>query len=141
MMTTTLERKNVAVQDKDRESAAGNPSVHGDYGFAVSLMQFLVVPAFVLDAHGRVMIWNKACERLTGMDAQRYLYADAGPIFDTDGRLLAVVQTLRDMTIHKKAQLELERLAVHGGMTGILNRRGFDHALQVAWGSAARSNT
>ena len=166
-------------------------------------MQFLVVPAFVLDAQGKVLIWNKACERLTGIDAaevvgttehwrgfydsprpclsdlivqnrsaemdtlyaahedtsnfrlglhaenwcvmprlgtERYLYIDAGPIFDTGGKLLAVVETLRDMTIQKKAQLELERLAVHDGLTGVVNRRGFDNALNIAWSSAARNH-
>ena len=40
-----------------------------DYGFAIHLMQFLVVPAFVLDAQGKVLIWNNACERLTGIRA------------------------------------------------------------------------
>ena len=40
-----------------------------DYSFAIHLMQFLVVPAFVLDAQGKVLIWNNACERLTGVAA------------------------------------------------------------------------
>ena len=35
--------------------------------FAVSLMQHLVVPTFVLDPSGQVIIWNHACERLTGV--------------------------------------------------------------------------
>ena len=38
--------------------------------FSVKLMQFLVVPTFVLDPHGRVLIWNRACESLTGLDAK-----------------------------------------------------------------------
>ena len=37
--------------------------------FAVNLMQHMVVPTFVLDAHCNVLIWNKACERLTGVPA------------------------------------------------------------------------
>jgi PAS domain-containing protein len=30
------------------------------------LMQHLVVPTFVLDDQRRVIVWNRACERLTG---------------------------------------------------------------------------
>lgn len=32
-------------------------------------MEHLVVPTFVLDAECRVIIWNRACERLTGVPA------------------------------------------------------------------------
>ena len=41
-----------------------------DRGFAVYLMEHLVVPAFVIDTRCRVLIWNKACERLTGVAAR-----------------------------------------------------------------------
>lgn len=37
--------------------------------FAVTLMEHLVVPTFVLDAEQRVIVWNRACERLTGIPA------------------------------------------------------------------------
>lgn len=40
-----------------------------DRNFATKLMEHLVVPTFVIDAAGCVMIWNKACERLTGVSA------------------------------------------------------------------------
>jgi diguanylate cyclase (GGDEF)-like protein/PAS domain S-box-containing protein len=173
-----------------------------DYSFAVNLMQYLVVPTFVLDHEGKVLIWNKACERLTGLPAdevigtrehwqgfydtprpclsdlivqnrlediealyvahdetagkafgvhaenwcvmprlgtQLYLAIDAGPIFDAQGKLLAVVETLRDMTVQKKAQLELEQLATHDGLTGIVNRRGFDEKIQAEWSRESRN--
>jgi diguanylate cyclase (GGDEF)-like protein/PAS domain S-box-containing protein len=172
-----------------------------DYSFAVNLMQFLVVPTFVLDNEGKVLIWNKACERLTGIpatevlgtdqhwrgfyDAPRpcladlivqnritemsalyvshedasgqafgvhaenwcvmprlgsrlYLAIDAGPIYDSHGKLLAVVETLRDMSSHKLAQTELERLASHDGLTGVVNRRGFDEKLHTEWSRSCR---
>ncbi len=37
--------------------------------FSVRLMEQLVVPTFVVDAACRVIIWNQACERLTGLKA------------------------------------------------------------------------
>src|SRR5262245_15456609 len=131
------------------------------HAYAVRLLQHLVVPTFVIDPQRRVVVWNRACEQLTGVAAaevlgtsrhweafyenERYcladvvalgeqhrigeLYAqhtvsndgslgasaenwcvmpklgnhlylaiDAGPIHDDDGHLIAVVETLRDMT-------------------------------------------
>ena len=41
--------------------------------FAVTLMEHLVVPTFVLDAEQRVLIWNQACERLTGIPAREVI--------------------------------------------------------------------
>ncbi|WP_245197668.1 sensor domain-containing diguanylate cyclase [Jiella mangrovi] len=159
-------------------------------------MEHLVVPTFVLDETGRVIIWNRSCERLTGISAgdvigtkdhwqgfyteerpcladlvignaaeeiadlysvdcssdpargifsaenwchlpvvggQRYLAIDAGPIKDEDGRLIAVVETLRDITVQKMAQEKLEVLARQDPLTGIANRRMFDEYLETEW--------
>jgi diguanylate cyclase (GGDEF)-like protein/PAS domain S-box-containing protein len=169
--------------------------------FAVSLMQHLVVPTFVLDGAGQVIVWNHACERLTGVPAAEvvgttnhwqafyserrlcladilaqgrtaelatlyaahtepsehgyglkaetwcimprlgcrlYLAVDAGPIYADDGQLIAVVETLRDMTEQKNAQLALQRLATCDGLTGISNRRSFDERLQMEWRRSRR---
>jgi diguanylate cyclase (GGDEF)-like protein len=189
---------------KDQGRPSGKSASEADPGFAVKLMQFLAVPTFVLDAQGRVLIWNKACERLTGLpasevlgtkehwrgfyDAARpcladlivhkrtseidalyaahdksndnpfgvhaenwcmmprlgtelYLAIDAGPIYDAHGKLVAVVETLHDMSAQKKAQSELERLATYDGLTGIVNRRGFDTRLNSEWSRASREHT
>ncbi|NTV10831.1 MAG: sensor domain-containing diguanylate cyclase [Zoogloea sp.] len=172
-----------------------------ELGFAVNLMQHLVIPTFVLGTDGKVIIWNKACERLTGVLAaevlgsdqhwrafydqerpciadllvkgreselsalyphhsgpadggfglraenwcampraggRRYLAVDAGPIYDDAGKLVAVVETLRDMTEHKKAQMALQHLATVDGLTGLVNRRVFDETLQLEWRRAQR---
>jgi diguanylate cyclase (GGDEF)-like protein/PAS domain S-box-containing protein len=45
------------------------PDGSPDHAFAHQLMETLAIPAFVLDAQARVMIWNRACERLTGVPA------------------------------------------------------------------------
>src|SRR6202012_4947715 len=41
--------------------------------YAVRLMQHLVVPTFVLNPKRQVVIWNRACERLTGVAASEVL--------------------------------------------------------------------
>jgi serine phosphatase RsbU (regulator of sigma subunit) len=142
--------------------------------FAITLMEHLVVPTFVLDAEQRVLIWNRACERLTGIPAAEvvgtrdhwrafyeaarpcladlvatkgyeqiaslytvfedpaepsfgvhaenwcwmprrgerlYLAVDAGPVFDEHGKLIAVVETLRDITEKHLAQTKVEEQA------------------------------
>ncbi len=172
-----------------------------EHTFAVNLMQHLVVPTFVLDPDGRVIVWNRACERLTGVPSNEvvgtrdhwrafyseprlcladvlaqgrtdelaslyafhtepseyghglkaenwcvmprvgnrlYLAVDAGPIYDESGQLIAVVETLRDMTEHKQAQMALQQLATCDGLTGIPNRRSFDDKMQLEWSRAQR---
>lgn len=134
------------------------------------LVHQLVEPAFVIGADGLVLVWNRACELLTGMpagsvvgtrnhwrafyeaprpcladlvvagemdrvselytatdsscsvygglhaenwcamplrDVNLYLSIDAGPIHDADGRVVAVVETLRDWTAWKNAEAQL----------------------------------
>ena len=189
-----------AKEQEDSPSAARDAS-EAEHSFAVRLMQFLVVPTFVLDAQGQVLVWNKACEQLTGLpaaevlgtqnhwraffDAPRpclsdlivrdrlgeidafygvhqhssgpvpgvhaeswcmmprlgtelYLAIDAGPIYDPQGKLLAVVETLRDMSAQKLAQNQLEALATYDGLTGIVNRRGFEERLTAEWSRSTR---
>ena len=164
--------------------------------FAVSLMEHLAVATFVLDLHCKVIIWNRACERLTGVPAsevlgtsdhwrafydnpratladliiqqrtgetdslytkqnggtlvgnglsvenwcempriegRHYLAIDSGPIYDNTGKLIAVVETLRDITVQKQAQIALELLATRDGLTGLANRRCFDESLGREW--------
>lgn len=171
--------------------------------FAHKLLEMLAVPAFVLDSQCRVILWNRACERLTGVPAsemlgtqdhwrsfyatcrptladlviqnrtdeidrlylrasrgaeaagqlcaeswcdmprcgrRRYLSADASPIFDDQGALAAVVQTLRDITEEKAAQIALEQLATRDGLTGLANRRCFDDTMRAEWARAMRQH-
>lgn len=179
------------------------PAAVRDAAFVGQLVATLSVPVYVLDPEGRVMIWNRACEGLTGVLAgdvlgtaehwrsffqhrrptladlvlqrrreaqrsilphgvpgdpadgaaglsveswfdmpcagrRRYLAADASPIFGADGELMAVVQTLRDLTEEKMAQVALEKLATRDGLTGLANRRCFDDTLQSEWSRALR---
>lgn len=181
---------------------AQNTTMEGERAFAINLMEHLVVPTFVIDAQCRIMIWNRACERLTGIAAtevigtsdhwrafyneprpcladllvqgrademselyaehgsitetdsglyaenwcvmpqlgsRRYLAIDAGPIFDSNGKLIAVVETLRDMTTQKELQQALQKLASVDALTSVANRRHFDDTLAKEWRRAARS--
>ena len=175
-----------------------------DHRFAMDLMQHLVVPTFVLDPAGRVLIWNNACERLTGISSaavvgtaehwrafyeeprpcladlvresrfgeihehyrdfskfglndfgvavedwcelrhagrRAYLAIDAGPIYDAAGTVVAVVETLRDITAQREAQDALATLAALDGLTGLANRRSFDQALDLESKRCARAGT
>ena len=175
-------------------------SLPDDSIFASQLLQHLIVATFVLDGDGRVVIWNRACERLTGVAAadvlgtkehwrgfyetprpcladlvlegapartlselysidrsgetapgtlsaenwcnfpgangRRYVAIDAGPILAGDGTIVAVVETLRDITSQKHAQTALEALVGRDGLTGIANRRSFDDRLTLDWQNA-----
>lgn len=149
------------------------------------LVHQLVVPSFVVGADGTILVWNMACERLTGMPADEvvgrrdhwrafypqprpcladlvlsgeterigelytatdsscllygglhaenwcsmplrgvelYLSIDVGPIRDAAGKIIAVVETLRDLTDWKKseAQLRLIESVFENSSEGIL---------------------
>ena len=66
---------------------------------------------------------------------QLYLAIDAGPIHDEAGNLIAVVETLRDMTDQKRAEMALKTLAAKDGLTGLANRRSFDQTLEMRMGA------
>lgn len=72
---------------------------------------------------------------------RRYLAVDAGPIFDDRGKLIAVVETLRDMTDQKRAELALQSLAAHDSLTSLANRRSLDEKLQIEWKCGIRAKT
>ncbi len=139
--------------------------------FAENLIENSAVATFVLDSQHRVVIWNKACEELTGVPAStmigtdnqwkafydharpvladividddfdklpelypthakstltpnalhaegwygdlngkdRYILFDAAPIYDTKGELIAVSETLQDVTESRRAEETIEQ--------------------------------
>ena len=142
--------------------------LENEKGFAVQLLQNSAVPCYVIDAEHRIIIWNRACEELTGVSAeqqiggmepwrgfyetprrvladvvvdgtlhemadlyecyadsalipeglraegwyrikgkQRYLCFDAAPIRDADGRVIAAIETLQDVTLRATTEEQL----------------------------------
>ncbi|XUJ36586.1 GGDEF domain-containing protein [Bradyrhizobium japonicum] len=73
------------------------------------------------------------------LGSQLYLAIDAGPIHDEAGQLIAVVETLRDLTDQKRAEMALKELATKDGLTGLSNRRAFDQMLMSEWARAQRT--
>ncbi len=142
--------------------------------FAENLINHAVVPIFVVDPQHRVIIWNKACEELTGVAAaevvgtgdqwkpfydhqrptlsdlivndavkdmadfypicaksdpiadslqgegwfknlggrDRYVSFDAASVRNGKGELIAVIETLQDITARKQAEEELRKLSI-----------------------------
>lgn len=140
-------------------------------GFAEQILQQTAVPCYVLDAEHRIIIWNKACEELTGVGAEQLIgscepwrgfyeqprrvladvvvdsslyemadlytcYADspliteglraegwfqlkgkskflcfeAAPIRDADGRVIAAIETLQDVTLRANTEEQLRAM-------------------------------
>src|SRR6185369_4356671 len=63
------------IQDiSERKQAAASLAEQKE--FAESLVRNSAVPAFVIDVNRRVLIWNRACEELTGVKAEEMLGSD-----------------------------------------------------------------
>jgi diguanylate cyclase (GGDEF)-like protein/PAS domain S-box-containing protein len=139
--------------------------------FSEQLLQQTAVPSLVIDTEHRVIIWNRACEELTGMTAgevvggceawrafyetsrkvladiiidgtlhemadlyscysdsplipeglraegwyqlrgkQKFLIFDAAPIRDAEGRVIAAIQTLQDVTLRAQTEEQLRKM-------------------------------
>ena len=62
--------------------------------------------------------------------ARRYLSVDAVPIYNHAKELVAVIETLHDLTERKKMEEDLTRLATTDPLTGICNRGKIEESLQ-----------
>ncbi len=61
---------------------------------------------------------------------RRYLSVDAVPIYNHAKELVAVIETLHDLSEHKKMEEALTRLATTDPLTGICNRGKIEESLQ-----------
>jgi len=152
--------------------------------FMESLVQNSAVPTFVINAEHRVVIWNRACEELTGIKAQemlgsdetwrafysckrptladvvidntielpaqyysifgnselipeglqaegwfrnlngrdRYIFFNAAPIRNGNAELLAVIETIEDISERKRYEEQLEYQSNYDTLTNLPNR-------------------
>ena len=176
------------------------PEGPGQRNFIESLMQSCAVPIFVLGADHVVLVWNRACEELTGVKAadmlgkvepwraffdhkrpvladlvidgdlalaaqhygilgksalipeglkaegwyrnlngrDRYIFFNAAPVRDCEGNLLAVVESLEDITERKCYEEQIEYHASHDPLTELPNRSLLGDRLQQALHLARR---
>jgi len=70
--------------------------------------------------------------------ARRYLSCDAVPIYNHNKELVAVIETLHDLTERKKMEEALTRLATTDTLTGIYNRGKIEECLRQEMARAAR---
>jgi diguanylate cyclase (GGDEF)-like protein/PAS domain S-box-containing protein len=78
---------------------------------------------------------------------KRYIHAeghavwvqlDLSPVRDPHGAISYVIVQVQDIADRRRHQQDLEHLANHDALTGLLNRRGFQHALEDHVRHAAR---
>ena len=170
--------------------------------FIENLLQGCAVPIFVLGADHLVLIWNRACEELTGVKAEamlgkdepwraffdhkrpvladfvidgnmdlaalhygilgksalipeglqaegwygnlngreRYILFNAAPIRDGEGNLLAVVESLEDITARKRYEKQIRYHESHDELTELPNRSLLRDRVQQALHLARRNN-
>ena len=70
--------------------------------------------------------------------ARRYLSCDAVPIYNRGKELVAVIETLHDLTERKKMEEALTRLATTDTLTGIYNRGKIEDSLRQEMARATR---
>ncbi|MEZ5658867.1 MAG: EAL domain-containing protein [Burkholderiaceae bacterium] len=79
--------------------------------------------------------WDGHFEPDHGGEHRLFVRVTARVILDQDGRLRAVRGIIADITAESLMATELEHLAAHDALTGLLNRRAFDghvtHALEA----------
>jgi two-component system sensor histidine kinase/response regulator len=102
--------------------------------FSENLMQHCAVPTFVLDCRHRVIIWNKACEELTGIlahdmlgtdDAWRAFYHEQRPVLAN----LVVAGTFDELPVHyhkfKRSPLTHHALQAEGWFPALNGRERY----------------
>lgn len=72
---------------------------------------------------------------------RRYLSCDAVPIYNRSKELVAVIETLHDLTERKKMEEALTRLATTDTLTGVYNRGKIEESLRQEMARAARYGT
>lgn len=68
---------------------------------------------------------------LVGRGGQEYaIHVSVAPIRNREGKVFGVVVTFKDMTVTRRLAQEMAYQATHDALTGLVNRREFEHRLQ-----------
>jgi diguanylate cyclase (GGDEF)-like protein/PAS domain S-box-containing protein len=66
------------------------------------------------------------------------LWAAASPLFDSNNKIVGAIETLRDISEHKRMERQLQYLATHDALTNIPNRYSLTQTLKRAVAKAKR---
>jgi diguanylate cyclase (GGDEF)-like protein/PAS domain S-box-containing protein len=64
-------------------------------------------------------------EELFEDNVKKHFTLSSTPIFDSEGRLISVVEVFHDISDRKKIEHKLKEVAISDDLTGLFNRRGF----------------
>ncbi len=88
----------------------------------------------VVELSRQALVLNRDGEEIAVEDA-------AAPIHDAHGRLVGAVAVFHDVTQTRRLSRELSFHASHDALTGLINRREFEHRLAAAVHSASQERT
>ncbi len=115
---------------RDQRALIGHP--------AHALFPDLPDAADLADADEVVLAHGLEMRLLTDNGGQRHVSLNARIEFDDDGGIEAMTAFVTDITAHKQAQTELERLAMSDPVTGLFNRSFLERRLQTVLETAPR---
>jgi diguanylate cyclase (GGDEF)-like protein/PAS domain S-box-containing protein len=81
---------------------------------------------------GRVILGSDQAAMLDRGGREIAIQNSAAPIRDRDGRVLGTVVVFRDVSRERRLRRALSYQATHDALTGLLNRREFEHRLHAA---------
>ena len=58
-----------------------------------------------------------------------FLWATASPLYDGDGKLMGAIESIRDITEHKRMEENLKYSSQHDSLTGLFNRDYFEQEM------------
>ena len=171
LQATELEEKILELDREIAERRKAEEALRNSERRLADIIDFLPDPTFVIDAEGKIIIWNRAAEEFTGAKAENmlgkgdheysipfygkrrpvlidlafnppekeeikrlyprvavedgiiigesatrsvkrgeaYMLGMAAPLYDSEGKIVAVIESVRDITERKQAEEELEK--------------------------------
>jgi diguanylate cyclase (GGDEF)-like protein/PAS domain S-box-containing protein len=92
---------------------------------------------YVIEKRGNTIDTEFFCPLLY-QNKGAYLWATAAPLFDSEGRVIGAIESIRDITERKKFEEKLREAAFHDPLTGLPNRALFMPRLEQCLARARR---